>query len=128
MNELLPERVDPVDALVAWDRLAYDADAPPRVPAMGQASEYFIGGAPFATAPDPDEHLGAFSAYKAAGIPAYQLTIQGSTHFEWSLLPGFPTTSWCADLSSGSCRGGWGVEMAQHYSLAWPASRRSKRA
>lgn len=110
---------NPVDVLVAWDSLRADPEFPPRVPAMGQTSEYGIGGTPFLSPPDPDGHLDAFKAYQAAGVPAYQFTIQGSTHFEWSLIPIFPTSSWCPDLSSGSCEGGWGRPMAEHYSVAW---------
>ena len=110
---------NPVDVLVAWDALALDPDAPPRVPAMGQTSEYFIGGAPKSTPPDPEGHKAAYIGYRDAGVPTFQFTIQGSTHFEWSLIPGFPTTSWCPDMSSGSCLGGWGAPMAEHYTLAW---------
>jgi len=110
---------NPVDVIVAWDSLRADPDFPPRVPAMGQTSEYGIGGTPFLTPPDPDGHLSAFRAYQAAGVPVSQFTIQGSTHFDWSLIPVFPSSSWCADLSSGSCAGGWGQPMAEHYSVAW---------
>jgi hypothetical protein len=93
--------------------------AVPRVPAMGQTSEYGIGGAPFDAPPEPDSDKAAFDAWQAAGIPAYQLTIQGSTHFEWSLLPTFPATSWCPDTSTGVCTGGWGNPFAEFYSVAW---------
>lgn len=116
-----PDRTggNPVDVLVAWDALRLDPEAPPRVPAMGQTSEYGIGGAAKNSAPDPEGHKVAYLGYADAGVPAYQFTIQGSTHFEWSLIPNFPTTSWCPDMSSGSCLGGWGVTMAEHYTLAW---------
>ena len=110
---------NPVDVVVAWDSLGLSEDGPPRVPAMGQSSEYGIGGAAFTTPPDPESDKPAYAAYKAAGIPVYELTIQGSTHFEWSLIPTFPATSWCPDMSSGACLGGWGRPMAEHYSLAW---------
>jgi hypothetical protein len=110
---------NPVDAVVAWDSLGLSDDGPPRVPAMGQSSEYGIGGAPFTTPPDPESGKTAYAAYKAAGVPVFDLTIQGSTHFEWSLIPTFPATSWCPDMSSGACLGGWGRPMAEHYSLAW---------
>lgn len=110
---------NPVDVLVAWDALGVNAEAPPRVPAMGQTSEYSLAPSPKRASPDPEGHKAAFAAYKAAGVPAYQFTIQGSTHYEWSLVPGFPATSWCGDISSGSCLGGWGRPMAEHYSLAW---------
>jgi hypothetical protein len=110
---------NPVDAVVAWDSLRVDDTGPPRVPAMGHSSEYGIGGTAFTSPPDPESDKVAYAAWKAAGIPVYQLTIQGSTHFEWSLIPTFPTTSWCPDMSTGSCLGGWGNPLAEHYSLAW---------
>jgi hypothetical protein len=110
---------NPVDAVVAWDSLGLSDDGPPRVPAMGQSSEYGIGGVAFTTPPDPESDKTAYAAYKAAGIPVFQLTIQGSTHFEWSMIPTFPATSWCPDMSSGACEGGWGRPMAEHYSVAW---------
>lgn len=110
---------NPVDAVVAWDSLSLSEDGPPRVPAMGHSSEYGIGGVAFTTAPDPEGDKAAYAAYKAAGIPVFQLTIQGSTHFEWSTIPSFPTTSWCPDMSTGACLGGWGRPMGEHYSVAW---------
>jgi hypothetical protein len=111
---------NPVDVVVAWDSLRnQDGDPPPRVPAMGESSEYGLTPAPFDSPPDPESDKGAYQKYKDAGIPVYQFTIQGSTHYEWSLLPTFPTTSWCPDMSTGSCLGGWGHPMAEHYSLAW---------
>lgn len=110
---------NPVDVMIAWDSLRFDPDAPPRVPAMGETSEYGLTPAPFTTSPDPESDKSAYQAYAAAGVPVYQFTIQGSTHYEWSLIPGFPTTSWCPDMSTGSCLGGWGHPMAEQYSLAW---------
>ena len=108
---------NPVKVAVGWDSLS--GSATPRVPAMGHTSEYGIGGTPFQSAPDPEEHKGAYKAWTEAGLPVYQLTIQGSTHFEWSLIPTFPSTSWCPDTSNGRCEGGWGRPMAEHYTLAW---------
>jgi len=110
---------NPVDVVLAWDSLGLNDDGPPRVPAMGHSSEYGLTPAPFSTAPDPESDKTAYDAYRDAGIPVYQLTIQGSTHYEWSLVPTLPATSWCPDLSSGSCQGGWGRPMAEHYSVAW---------
>lgn len=52
-------------------------------------------------------------------MPVFQLTIQGSTHFEWSLIPSFPSTSWCADTAGNRCSGGWGQPLAEHYTVAW---------
>ncbi len=91
----------------------------PRVPTMGQSSEYGIAPLPLLAPPDPDAHTAGFAAWKAAGIPSYELTIRGSSHFEWSLIPTFPTTSWCPNTLGGRCNGGWGRPMAEHYTLAW---------
>ncbi|MFP5307429.1 MAG: alpha/beta hydrolase family protein [Gammaproteobacteria bacterium] len=124
----LIDRENPVDVIVAWDGLAsadgggYGEGTPPvvpRVPAMGQTSEYGFTPLPASAPPDPEAHKTAFRAWQAAGVPVFQFTIQGSTHFEWSLLPSFPATSWCPDTSSGACAGGWGRPMAEHYTLAW---------
>ncbi|WP_420428338.1 alpha/beta hydrolase family protein [Algiphilus sp.] len=117
---------NPVDAVVAWDGLPTPAPASegrpavvPRVPAMGQTSEYGIFGGPHTEPPDPESHKGGFEGWRAAGVPVSQFTIRGSTHFEWSNIPTFPSTSWCPDAASGRCSGGWGLPMAEHYSLAW---------
>lgn len=112
----LQDESNPVDVIVAWDSLS---NITPRVPAMGQTSEYGLVPLPKSSAPDPEAHKGAFEAWREAGLPVYQFTIQGSTHYEWSLIPTFPTTSWCADTSNNRCEGGWGRPMAEHYSLAW---------
>ncbi len=117
---------NPVDVIVAWDGLSTPsaeggglASVVPRVPAMGQSSEYFFTPLPALSPPDPESHKAAYQGWVDAGLPVYQFTIQGSTHFEWSLLPTFPASSWCADSSSGACEGGWGLPMAEHYTLAW---------
>lgn len=117
---------NPVDAVVAWDGLPTPSPASegrpaivPRVPAMGQTSEYGIFGGPHSEPPDPESHKGGFTGWQLAGVPVYQFTIRGSTHFEWSNIPTFPTTSWCPDAAAGNCAGGWGLPMADHYSLAW---------
>lgn len=117
---------NPVKVIVAWDSLRTPAAASggtpavvPRVPAMGQTSEYGIGGTAFTQPPEPDGDKAAYAAWHDAGVPVYQLTIQGSTHFEWSLIPTFPATSWCPEVIDGQCAGGWGRPLAEHYSLAW---------
>ncbi|MGH7806084.1 MAG: alpha/beta fold hydrolase [Candidatus Binatia bacterium] len=117
---------NPVDVIVAWDALGTPGGsrfgAPPvvaRVPAMGQTSEYGIGGTPLLEPPDPEGHKDAFDGWREAGLPVFQLTIQGSTHFEWSSIPTFPTTSWCPAIENGNCAGGWGRPMAEHHTLAW---------
>nr|MBV6631291.1 hypothetical protein [Oceanococcus sp. HetDA_MAG_MS8] len=91
----------------------------PQLPTMGQASEYGLAPLPFLAPPQRDQHLEAFASWQRAGIPAFQFTIAGSTHFEWSLLPGFPASSWCPEVVAGQCQGGWGRPMAEHYTLAW---------
>jgi len=113
---------NPVDVAVAWDSLSSEGGDPvvvPRVPAMGHSSEYGLTPVPFLQAPEPEEHKAAFAAWQQAGVPVYQLTIQGSSHYEWSLIPTFPTSSWCPEIVDGQCSGGWGLPMAEHYTLAW---------
>lgn len=112
----LQDAENPVDVIVAWDSLS---GVTPRVPAMGHTSEYGLVPMPHQSAPDPEAHKTAYETWKAAGLPVYQLTIQGSSHYEWSLIPTFPTSSWCADTSNNRCEGGWGRPLAEHYSLAW---------
>ncbi|MCH8543173.1 MAG: hypothetical protein LAT61_06365 [Alcanivorax sp.] len=102
--------------------LGDDAPRPafaPRVPMMIQDSEYGLTPVPFAQPPEPRSQLGPFEAWQRAGVPSMSFTIQGSSHYEWSLLPSFPTSSWCPQVVDGRCQGGWGLPMAQHYSLAW---------
>ena len=123
---------NPVDAVVAWDNLGTDddvaADAPereavgaasffetvpdgdiePRVPAMGQAGDYFLTPTPHAEPPDADAKAAAFERWRDAGVPAYQVVIRGGTHYEWSQLPTFPATSW-----------EFGNVFADHYTVAW---------
>lgn len=117
---------NPVQVVVAWDSLRTPSAASggtpavvPRVPALGQTSEYGIFGAAKTQPPNPEGHKAAFNAWRAAGLPVIQQTIKGSTHFEWSLIPTFPATSWCPEITGNRCVGGWGRPFAEHYSLAW---------
>lgn len=135
---------NPVDVAVAWDGLLapdgtsaggasgnvpgatgairQSASYPrfaPRVPAMGQNGEYGLTPVPFTRTPAKDAHLAPFKAWQAAGVPVFDFTIRGSSHYEWSLLPSFPATSWCPEVREGRCIGGWGRPMAEHYTLAW---------
>ncbi|MCU0689398.1 MAG: hypothetical protein MUE97_06640, partial [Phycisphaerales bacterium] len=79
-----------IDALVAWDNLAKsetgDMGSPscnnepttltiPRAPAMGQASESCSNGL--------TSKVVGFEHWRAAGVPAFQVTFEGSTHFWW---------------------------------------------
>lgn len=117
---------NPVDVIVAWDSLSTGAGpggmnvtVVPRVPAMGHSSEYGLTPAVKESAPDPEEHKAAYALWKDAGVPVFQLTVQGSTHYEWSLIPTFPTSSWCPEIVDNRCAGGWGRPMGEHYSVAW---------
>lgn len=138
-----PGKIDaenPVKVTVAWDGLAgpdgtSDGGAggnvpiprPPggssnigiRTPSMNQAGEYGLTPFPFTRPPDPEGHKQAFAKWVAASMPVFTLTIQGSSHYEWSLLPTFPASSWCPSTATGACAGGWGNPLAQHYTLAW---------
>lgn len=91
----------------------------PRAPTLGFAADYGLVPTPHLVAPDPENHKPAFREWQEAGVPVYVLGFQGTTHFDYSLLPTFPTTSWCPDTSSGACRGGWGSPAIVHYTLAW---------
>lgn len=105
---------NPVDVAFAWDNLSEAGselagrEVTPRVPTMGQSADYFAG-APKTEPPDPERKLAGFQSWRDAGVPAFQVNVRGGTHFEWSLVPTFPTTRWES----------WGNEFADHYSLAW---------
>lgn len=122
---------NPVDAVVAWDNLGdgddvgdgpagavTDAtefaetvpagDVEPRVPAMGQSGDYFLTPTPHERPPDPDGKAAGFERWRDAAVPACQLVVRGGTHYEWSLLPTFPATSW-----------DFGNAFAEHYTVAW---------
>lgn len=91
-----------------------------RVPAMSQGSDYGVIVSPFLLPPDRDERLKlGFNAWSSAGVPVFDFTLRGTTHFEWSLLVGLPTTSWCPQLVSHRCEGGWGIPAARYYTVAW---------
>lgn len=140
----LIDTTNPVDVAVAWDGLlAPDGTSPggasgnlptgslgaaqktvypkfgARVPIMSQNSEYGLTPIPFTQTPSKTGHLAPFKVYQAAGVPVFDFTIRGSSHYEWSLLPTFPATSWCPEVKNGQCVGGWGRPMAEHYTLAW---------
>jgi dienelactone hydrolase len=110
---------NPIDAVVAWDNLSGSGELAgfplvPRVPAMGQAADYGLTPTPFPSPPDPAGRLGGFRAFHDAGVPSYQLVVEGGTHYEWSLLPTFPTTAW-----EPGGQGGWGNPLARHFTVAW---------
>lgn len=118
---------NPVDVMVAWDNLALAAsldgiNVVPRVPSMGQSGDYFLTPTPY-TAPPTENKNGGFDLWRDTGIDSFQVNIQGGTHYEWSMLHQFPTTSWEAGkiiAADGSDNGtGWGNPIAQYYTLAW---------
>jgi hypothetical protein len=94
-----------VGAIVAWDNLT---PLTPRAPALGIASEYYVGDPPYTADPDPQGKNGAFLTHQAAGIDAMEVTIRGGTHFEYSFLanPAFTATL-------------RGIDLASWYTLAW---------
>ncbi|KPQ29124.1 MAG: hypothetical protein HLUCCX14_07560 [Marinobacter excellens HL-55] len=140
---------NPVDVAVAWDSLItpegeglttatnlqlppplYDVlllavtqgtlpDFAPRVPAMSIFADYGFAPLPYPVPPDSQGGKVAFNAWRAAGIPAYTVGFQGTTHFDFSLLPLFPASSRCPDVNNGSCAGGWGRPSITYYTVAW---------
>jgi len=107
------DAANPVDVAVAWDNVSATGSlaghtVEPRVPMMGQSGDYYLAPTPYTSPPDPQSKKLGFNRWRDAGIPAYQLQIRGGSHYEWSLLPGFPTSSW-----------DWGNPLANHYTLAW---------
>jgi MYXO-CTERM domain-containing protein len=85
------DATNPVKAVVALDSLT---TAAPRVPALTMSSEYGLTPVPFTTQPAANGRDGGFAAYQAAGVPAMSVTLRGSTHYEFSKIPTFPSTSW----------------------------------
>lgn len=145
----LIDEMNPVDVAVAWDSLVtptgdglttasnlqlppvlYDAlllaitqgvlpDFEPRVPAMSFFADYGFAPAPYLAPPDPGGSKVAFNAWQQADVPVYAVGFQGTTHFDFSLLPQFPASSWCPDVSTGACSGGWGRPSITYYTVAW---------
>ncbi len=110
---------NPIDAVVAWDNVSTGSldgvQVVPRVPMMGQSADYFLAPTPNTAPPNPDGKSTGFLLWQSAGVPAFQVQVQGGAHYEWSLLPTFPTSDWIP----GSDIGGWGQPLARHYTLAW---------
>lgn len=91
-----------------------------RVPAMSQGSDYGVIVSPFLSPPDPTQRLKlGFEAWQSANVPVYDITLRGTTHFDWSLLVGIPSTSWCPRVVKQHCEGGWGMPSARYYTVAW---------
>jgi hypothetical protein len=108
-----------VGAIVGWDNLTPggpnrlspdDTLAPltPRAPALGIASEYYVGDPPYFTDPNPQANNGSFLTHQAAGIDTMEVTVRGGTHFEYSFLP---NPAFTATLR--------GIDLASWYTLAW---------
>jgi hypothetical protein len=133
-----PGKIDstnPVKVTVAWDGLlgpaggdegglgdtstANDPKFSARVPAMGNSSEYGLAPVTFATPPPIEMHKDAYSQWVKAGVPVYEITVRGSSHYEFSEAPGLPSTSWCPDAASMECENGWGNAMSTYYTVAW---------
>ncbi len=90
-----------------------------RIPALSFHADYGLVPTPYVAPPEIEAHKIPYRAWVAAGQPVMALTFQGTTHFDYSLIPTFPSTSWCPDVTAGACRGGWGVPAITHYTLAW---------
>ena len=91
----------------------------PRVPTMMQFSDYGAAPIPYVQEPPAEAYKRGFKAWQSEDISTFAFTIKGSSHYEWSLLPLFPATSWCPKVKGNQCQGGWGLPMADHYTVAW---------
>lgn len=116
LQVILPQLAGPAAKLIL---LRDFPNVGPRVPTMGQSSEYGLFPAPYVTPPDPEFRKDAYEKWKIAGVPIYEFTIQGSSHLEWSQVPPLPATSFCLHPETGECEGGYGLPMAEYYTLAW---------
>jgi len=131
---------NPVDAVVAWDGIYSTASGMagnaggnllgsaagsglpmtvPHKPILGQNGEYGLTPTPFLSDPQSDLLISNFRVWQAAGLPVIEQTIQGSSHYEWSPLPAFPSSSWCPEPATDSCDGGRAQPFAEHYTVAW---------
>lgn len=90
-----------------------------RVPSMSFAADYCGIPKPHVLPPDPEFPKTAFRAWQQAGVPSYTLTLQGTTHFDFSPTPVLPATSWCPDAASQACQNGWAIPAINHYAVAW---------
>lgn len=111
-----------VGKLPPVDLLLLPQSAPPispRVPALGFSSEYGVTPVPFLRKVPRDEHLNGFRDWTAANVPAFNITIAGTTHLDFSQGPALPATSWCKEVKNNACVGGWARPMMTHYTVAW---------
>ena len=137
-GELLNE--NPVKVAVAWDNISLGAlsgiSARPRVPMMGQAGDYYLVPVPYpapqtdgtATSsqdgPDPQAKSAGYNRWVEEQVPAMQINLRAATHYEWSLLPNFPSSNWRPGLivapdGSNIIAEDFGNAVAQYYTLAW---------
>ena len=101
-----------VDAVISFDNLDGTLGAEvPRTPSLYFYTDYAFPatGAPKASPPDPNQHLGAFNQLKAASVDTMSITTWASDHYEWGYQP-YP-----ANFPSSR----YGERVALHYSLAW---------
>lgn len=132
---------NPVDVVVAWDgprsvspptedqepgrggslpdtRFNYGVIVPHK-PVLAQYSEYGLTPLPFTAPPDPDSGLPLFHHWVERGISVFEQSLRHSTHYEWGMLPTFPSSSWCPSPERQECDDSWGQSFAEHYMLAW---------
>lgn len=116
IEALLPELAGELASLIL---LREFPNVAPRVPMMGQSSDYGLFTTPYLIPPDPEFHKGAYEAWRAAQVPVYEFTIQGSSHTDWGQASPLPGSSFCPDPEANECEHGHGLPMAEHYTLAW---------
>lgn len=97
----------PIRAVIGWDSLNASG-VTPVVPGMNQSADgYFLNPTPSPNAPSPTSSLGAYEAWKAAGLDTYSVSVRGGTHIEWTQIPYIlPATA-------------YGTKLASYYTLAW---------
>jgi acetyl esterase/lipase len=112
-------RIPLIDQLLAAVIVHAHSPIVPRVPSLSLDSEYGVLPSPYLLPPKADTTLAKFKRWTAAGVPWYDIVIQGAGHLEWSLTPQANATSWCPSAASTQCSGGWANALSQHYTLAW---------
>ncbi len=101
-----------VDAVISFDNLDGTlGNVPRRTPALFFYTDYAFPatGAPKSSAPNAQQHFGAYNQLKAAGVDAMSITTRASDHYEWGYQPypaSFPASR-------------YGERVSMYYSLAW---------
>lgn len=116
LEVLLPELLGEVATVLL---LREFPNVGPRVPAMGQSSEYGLPAVPFIAPPDPEFHKVSFKTWQDAGIDVFEFTTRGSTHLDWSHVPPLIGTSFCPNPQDDVCENGFSLPMFEHYTVAW---------